>query len=78
MMTLYLYLFSDDCGVWDVSKGTVKSYFFEDEGKLTSVMYKNNVYVREKKVDKERKYVELNLQPTEILYIESLLHEIKT
>ena len=45
--------------------------------KLTSVMYKNNVNVREKKVDKKREYVELNLQPTEILILNRYYTKLK-
>ena len=59
-------IYFDDCGAW--SSGTSPRMYFviESEYSVKSVVVKNGVCVREKKVNKTRTYVELNPQPTEL------------
>ena len=46
-----------------------KSHFSEDGNQLKSVFYKNNVYVREKIVNKKREYKEIDSRPVIIVIL---------
>ena len=64
----------DDCGVWGRSGRTVNSRYFLQDNKLRNVVLRNNVYCVEKKVQGQRTFVPLELQPTDDAQI---LHKVK-
>ena len=68
------YEFPDDCGVWGRSGTTVNSIYSLQDNKLRTVVLRNNVYCVEKKVQGQRTFVPLELQPTDDAQI---LHKVK-
>ena len=58
--------FSDDCGVWMTSRGASPktTYLVNDDQSLKKVFVRNGQYCFEKCVDKKRKYIPLDPQPS--------------